>query len=43
MSRALELVDERHGGAAGWLAAHGFEAPDADALRRRLVDGRPGR
>jgi protein tyrosine/serine phosphatase len=43
MSRALELVDERYGGAAGWLAAHGFEAADADALRRRLVDGRPGR
>jgi protein-tyrosine phosphatase len=42
MRRALELVDERHGGAAGWLAAHGFEAADAEALRRRLVDGRPG-
>jgi protein-tyrosine phosphatase len=43
MGRALELIDERHGGAAGWLAAHGFEAADADALRRRLVDGRPRR
>ena len=43
MSRALELVDERHGGAAGWLAAHGFEAADAGALRERLVDGRPRR
>ena len=43
MSRALELVDERHGGAAAWLAAHGFEAADADALRRRLVDGQPRR
>lgn len=43
MSRALELVDARHGGAAAWLAAHGFEAADADALRRRLVDGRPSR
>ena len=43
MSRALELVGERHGGAAAWLAAHGFEAADADALRRRLVDGRPRR
>jgi protein-tyrosine phosphatase len=39
MRRTLELVDERHGGAAGWLAAHGFEVADADALRRRLVDG----
>ena len=43
MSRTLELIDERHGGAAGWLAAHGFEAADADALRQRLVDGRPSR
>jgi protein-tyrosine phosphatase len=43
MSRALELVDERHGGQAGWLAAHGFEAADADALRRRLADGQPSR
>jgi protein-tyrosine phosphatase len=43
MSRALELVDERYGGAAGWLAAQGFETADAEALRRRLVDGRPGR
>ena len=43
MSRALELVDERHDGAAGWLAGHGFDAVDADALRRRLVDGRPSR
>jgi N-acetylglutamate synthase-like GNAT family acetyltransferase len=43
MGRALELVDERHGGAAGWLAAHGFEAADADALRRRLADGQPSR
>jgi hypothetical protein len=39
MRRTLELVDERHGGAAGWLAAHGFEAADGGALRRRLVDG----
>jgi len=43
MSRTLELLDERHGGASGWLAAHGFEAADADALRRRLVDGRHSR
>jgi protein tyrosine/serine phosphatase len=43
MSRTLELVDERHGGAAGWLAAHGFAAAEVDGLRRRLVDGRPGR
>jgi protein tyrosine/serine phosphatase len=43
MSRALELVDERHNGAAGWLAAHGFEDADAGALRQRLVDGQPSR
>jgi protein-tyrosine phosphatase len=43
MSRTLELVDERHGGAAGWLAAHGFDAADAEALHRRLVDGRSSR
>jgi protein-tyrosine phosphatase len=41
MSRTLELVEERYGGAAGWLAAHGFEDADAEALRRRLVDGSP--
>ena len=40
---SLELVDERHGGVAGWLAAHGFEAADAGALRERLVDGPPSR
>jgi protein-tyrosine phosphatase len=43
MSRVLELVDERHNGAAGWLAAHGFEDADADALMQRLVDGQPSR
>ena len=36
MRRVLELVEERHDGVAGWLAAHGFAAADADALRRRL-------
>ncbi len=45
MGRTLELIDERYGGAAGWLAAHGFDTADADALRRRLRrrlrDGRP--
>lgn len=43
MTRVLELVDERHGGVAGWLAAHGFDAADAGALRQRLVDSRPNR
>jgi protein-tyrosine phosphatase len=37
MSRMLEILDERHGGAAGWLDEHGFGADDRDALRARLV------
>jgi protein-tyrosine phosphatase len=37
MSRLLGLLDERHGGARGWLAAHGFGAADQAALRGRLV------
>jgi protein tyrosine/serine phosphatase len=36
MARVLELLDERHGGPAGWLAEHGFTADDAAALRARL-------
>ncbi|MGZ4278105.1 MAG: tyrosine-protein phosphatase [Solirubrobacteraceae bacterium] len=43
MRRVLELVDERHGGVEGWLAAHGFDAADAGALRERLADGAPRR
>jgi protein-tyrosine phosphatase len=42
LRRVLELVDERHDGPAGWLAAHGFAAADAAALRRRLVGGPSG-
>lgn len=37
MARILELLDERHGGAAGWLAEHGFGEDDAAALRARLA------
>jgi protein-tyrosine phosphatase len=37
MERFLELLDERHGGPAGWLAQHGFGAGDAAALRERLA------
>jgi protein-tyrosine phosphatase len=37
MERFLDLVDERHGGAAGWLAGHGFDDRDAEALRARLT------
>ena len=37
MQRFLEVLDERYGGPAGWLAAVGFGAADVAALRRRLV------
>jgi protein-tyrosine phosphatase len=36
MERVLELVDERHGGSAAWLSAHGLEDHDLQLLRRRL-------
>jgi protein-tyrosine phosphatase len=38
MERVLVLLDERHGGPAGWLQAHGFGADDQAALRARLRD-----
>ena len=37
MRRFLAVVDERHGGVAAWLEAHGFGADDAAALRARFV------
>jgi hypothetical protein len=37
MTRVLDVLDERHGGAAGWLAEHGFGDDEQAALRRRLV------
>jgi protein-tyrosine phosphatase len=37
MRRVLELLDERHGGAAGWLRDHGMSDADLDALRTRLT------
>ncbi|SCX45086.1 Protein tyrosine/serine phosphatase [Klenkia marina] len=37
MRRVLELLDERHGGATGWLTAHGFGADDQAALRAKLT------
>jgi protein-tyrosine phosphatase len=37
MERFLDVLDERHGGAAGWLARHGFGGADAAALRARLA------
>jgi protein tyrosine/serine phosphatase len=38
MDRLLTLLDERFGGAAGWLGAHGFGADEQAALRSRLRD-----
>jgi protein-tyrosine phosphatase len=38
MTRVLELLDERFGGAAGWLTTHGFGAEEQAALRARLRD-----
>jgi protein-tyrosine phosphatase len=38
MRRLLELVDERFGGPAAWLAAHGFDGDDQRRLRARLRD-----
>ena len=36
MDRVLTLLDERFGGAAGWLESHGFGADEQAALRARL-------
>jgi protein-tyrosine phosphatase len=36
MERVLELVDERFGGSAQWLAAHGLSASEQQQLRSRL-------
>jgi hypothetical protein len=36
MERVLELLDERHGGAAGWLREHGMAEAELEALRARL-------
>jgi protein-tyrosine phosphatase len=36
MERVLELVDERFGGSAAWLAAHGLGDHDLKRLHRRL-------
>ncbi len=38
MDRVLTLLDERHGGPAGWLEAHGFGADEQALLRSRLRD-----
>ena len=36
MDRVLTLLDERYGGAAGWLDAHGFGAGERARLHARL-------
>ncbi len=36
MERVLELVDERFGGSARWLEAHGLSAAEQEQLRTRL-------
>jgi hypothetical protein len=37
MHRVLELVDDRFGGAAAWLAAHGLDEVDGQRLEHRLA------
>jgi protein tyrosine/serine phosphatase len=37
MERVLDVLDERHGGALGWLERAGFDTDDAAALRARLA------
>jgi protein-tyrosine phosphatase len=37
IDRVLAIIDERWGGARGWLEAHGFGAAEQAALRNRLV------
>jgi protein-tyrosine phosphatase len=36
MERFLEIVDQRYGGSAAWLAANGLETPDLERLQSRL-------
>jgi hypothetical protein len=38
MDRLLTVLDERFGGAVGWLETHGFGADERAALRARLRD-----
>jgi len=39
MDAFLAALDASHGGAAGWLAEHGFGAEETAGLRARLRDG----
>jgi len=38
MEHLLDALDADHGGAAGWLRAHGWTDGDAAALRKHLLD-----
>lgn len=38
MSHVLDALDERYGGAGGWLRSNGWTEADATALRHRLLD-----
>ena len=40
IERVLELLDERFGGSAAWLADHGLGSADLEQLRRRLAPAR---
>jgi protein-tyrosine phosphatase len=40
MERVLELVDERFGGSAAWLSAHGLDDRDLELLAQRLAPAR---
>jgi protein-tyrosine phosphatase len=40
MERLLEIVDERFGGSAAWLAGHGLHEADLERLRHRLAPAR---
>jgi protein tyrosine/serine phosphatase len=42
MERLLELVDQRFGGSAAWLSAHGLGPLDLERLRRRLAPATAG-
>ena len=37
MAAFLEQVDSRYGGAARWLASHGFGRDDLQLLRTKLL------
>ncbi len=39
MERLLTILDERHGGSAAWLEAHGLSDEDLERLRERLGPG----